>query len=316
VSLEDIEGLSMSSDDLIHIEKDNVPLPPKNAEVFTTACDYCITGCGYKVFRWPVGNDGDIDASSNAFGVDFPAPILSGAWASPNQHNIVSVDGKAHNVLVVADKDSTVVNVKGDHSIRGGTIAKKCYNPDSATRDRLQYPMLRVNGELQRISWDDAIDIMAELSQHVLDEYGRSAWAMKMYSYQYWENTHALTKLALGRMRTPAWAVHDQPTGHGPDTPGMADAGIDNFSASYEDWSLADVLFMSGTDPFESKTIPSTAYILLSTGLIGISELLAATFLKSLDLIYLCPTENKSSTINPPILTNKTIVFIFSLTKA
>lgn len=252
----------MSSDDLIHIEKDNVPLPPKNAEVFTTACDYCITGCGYKVFRWPVGNDGDIDASSNAFGVDFPAPILSGAWASPNQHNIVSVDGKAHNVLVVADKDSTVVNVKGDHSIRGGTIAKKCYNPDSATRDRLQYPMLRVNGELQRMSWDDAIDIMAELSQHVLDEYGRSAWAMKMYSYQYWENTHALTKLALGRMRTPAWAVHDQPTGHGPDTPGMADAGIDNFSASYEDWSLADVLFMSGTDPFESKTIVYTEWIL------------------------------------------------------
>lgn len=252
----------MDNDEIIHIEKDNVPIPPSDAEVFTTACDYCITGCGYKVFRWPVGKNGHAGAHQNAFGVNFPAPILSGSWASPNQHNVVSVDGKKHNVLVVADKDLKVVNVGGDHSIRGGTIAKKCYNPDTATRDRLKHPMLRVNGELTRISWDDAIDIMAELSEHTIEKYGRSSWAMKMYSYQYWENTHALTKLALGKIKTPAWAVHDQPTGHGPDTPGMADAGIDNFSASYEDWSLADVLFMAGTDPFESKTIIYTEWIL------------------------------------------------------
>ncbi len=240
----------------------SVPLPPKNAAVFTTACDYCITGCGYKVYRWPVGLDGGVGASDNALAVDFPTSIMSGAWVSPNQHNIISSDGKPHNVIVVADRDAKVVNVGGDHSIRGGTIAKKCYNPKSPTKDRLKHPMMRVNGKLERISWDDAIDIMAELSKHVLDKHGRSAWAMKMFSYQYWENTHALTKLALRKMKTPAWAVHDQPTGHGPDTPGMADAGIDNFSACYEDWSLADVLFMSGTDPFESKTIIFNEWIL------------------------------------------------------
>lgn len=241
---------------------DKVPLPPKDAEIFTTACDYCITGCGYKVYRWPVGKDGSAKAENNIFEMDYPVATLSGGWISPTQHNIVSVNGKPHNIAIIGDRDTEVVNVGGDHSIRGGTIAQKCYNPDTLTHDRLKYPMIRINGKLERVSWDDAIDIMAEVSKYVIDTRGKSAWAMKMFSYQYWENTHALTKLALRGIETPAWAVHDQPTGHGPDTPGMSDAGIDNFSPAYEDWSAADVLFVAGTDAFESKTIIFNEWIL------------------------------------------------------
>ena len=250
------------SNKMVNKSETEVLLPPKNVEVFTTACDYCITGCGYKVYRWPVGEGGKPTPEGNAFNALYPVGPLSGQWISENQHNVVDVDGKKHNVVIVADKDTKVVNVGGDHSIRGGTIAKKCYNPDSPTKDRLKYPQVRINGKLERISWDDAIDIMAEISNYTIEKYGVSSWAMKMFSYQYWENTHALTKLAFQGVQTPAWAVHDQPTGHGPDTPGMSDAGIDNFSACYEDWSLADVLFIAGTDPFESKTIIFNEWIL------------------------------------------------------
>jgi len=240
-----------------------VPLPPPNAEIFTTACDYCIVACGYKVYRWPVGSrEGGPKAHQNALGIDFPANIMSGQWVSPNKHNIVMVNGKPHHILIMADADTEVVNVGGNHSIRGGTIAQKCYNPKTLTKDRLKYPMLRVNGSLRRISWEMAFDIMAEVSQHVIDKYGKEAWAMKMFSYQFWENTYALTKLALRSIRTAAFAVHDQPTGHGSDTPGLSDAGIDPFSAAYEDWKSADVLFISGTDPFESKTIIFTEWIM------------------------------------------------------
>jgi len=237
-----------------YIPTEKVPLPPKDAEVFTTVCDYCITGCGYKVYRWPIGKDGSPKAGNNAFATDYPIPRLGNGWISPTQHNIVTANGKQHNIAIIADH-TDVVNRRGDHSIRGGTIAQKCYNPKTPTRDRLKYPMIRINGKLTRIAWKDAIDIMAEVSKYVLETRGKSAWAMKMFSYQYWENTHALTKLALRGIETPAWAVHDQPTGHGPDTPGMSDAGIDNFSPAYKDWGAADVLFISGTDPFESKTI-------------------------------------------------------------
>ena len=237
-----------------------VPLPPKDAEVFTTACDYCIVACGYKVYPWSIAQKSGT-AKDNALNTSYPTFALSGKWISSNQHNIVSHNGEPHYVAVIADSDSKVVNKGGDHSIRGGTIAQKCYNPLTPTKDRLKYPMIRVNGKLQRYSWDEVMEVMSEISKYVIAKRGESAWAMKMYSYQYWENTHALTKLALRKIKTPAWAVHDQPTGHGPDTPGMADAGIDNFSASYEDWGMADTLLIVGTDPYESKTIIFNEFI-------------------------------------------------------
>ena len=241
---------------------DYVPIPPKDAEVFTTACDYCVVACGYKVYRWPVGTEGGTSADQNALGVDYPAPVMSGKWISTNQHNVVTFNGDKYNVAVIADSEATVVNVGGDHSIRGGTIAKKCYNPDTLTADRLLYPMIRVDGKLKRVSWDLALDVVAEMSRYVIDKHGEDAWALKMFSYQYFENTYALTKLALRDIRTVAFAVHDQPTGAGSDTPGMSDAGIEPFSSSYEDMSIADTLFLSGTDPFETKTIVFNEWIL------------------------------------------------------
>ena len=237
-----------------YVPKSRVPLPPPDAEVLTTCCDYCVVACGYKVFRWPVGKEGGLKASENAMGTDYPVPPNTGRWVSPNMHNIVLVDGKKHNVIVMPDYDAKVVNVGGAHSIRGGCIAQKCYNPDSPTKDRLQHPQLRVNGKLEKISWDDAIDIMAEVSKHVLKKHGENAWAQKMFSYQFFENTYALTKLAFRNIETLAFAFHDNPS-NAEDTPGWRDMGFDNFSASYEDFSIADTLFISGTDPFETKSV-------------------------------------------------------------
>jgi arsenite oxidase large subunit len=248
---------------LDYTPQDSVPLPPKDAEVHTTACDYCIVGCGYKVYTWPVGgSEGGPNAEENALGADFPGGVLR-PWISPNQHNIVQVDGQEHHVVVLPDFEAQVVNRLGNHSIRGGTLALKCYNPDSATRERLLYPQIRVDGELTRVDWDVALDVMAAVSQHVLKNHGESAWAMKTYSYEFFENTYAITKLAFGAIKTPAFAPHDKP-GAGNDTAGVDDAGIVTFSASYEDWGSADVLFISGTDPFETKTIVFTEWMMKS----------------------------------------------------
>ncbi|MCP5094932.1 MAG: arsenate reductase (azurin) large subunit [Chloroflexi bacterium] len=239
---------------------DRVPLPPPNAKVVTTACDYCIVACGYKVYTWPEGQEGGPAASDNAFGTAFPAEGTD-IWYSPNQHNIVSVDGKPHNVVIVPDVDSEVVNTRGNYSIRGGTLALKCYNPDTPTRDRLADPLVRINGELTAVSWDFALDIMAAVSQHVIEKYGEASWAMKTYSYEFYENTYAISKLAFTSIGTPAYAPHDKP-GAGNDTAGIDDSGIITFSASYQDWADSDVLFISGMDPFESKTVIFTSWLM------------------------------------------------------
>ncbi|MBI4278198.1 MAG: molybdopterin-dependent oxidoreductase, partial [Armatimonadetes bacterium] len=240
--------------------KDRVPLPPRDARVYTTACDYCIVGCGYKAFVWPVGLEGRSRAGQNALGLDFPTRLLQG-WISPNQHNIVQVDGRKHHVVVIPDPAATVVNRQGNHSIRGGTLALKCFNAEGPTQDRLQQPLIRIGGALRPVSWDTALDVMAEVSRHVLRRYGEAAWAMKTYSYQYFENTYAISKLAFRAIGTPAYSPHDKP-GAGADTAGLDDSGIEAFSASYEDWSLADVIFISGTDPYETKTVIFTEWMM------------------------------------------------------
>ena len=240
---------------------DRVPLPPRDAKVFTTACDYCIVGCGYKAYVWPDGREGGPRADQNAFGIDYPAPPLSGRWVSPNQHNYCLVDGKKHHVVVLPDGDATVVNRGGNHSIRGGCIAQKVYNPEGPTKERLQRPLLRVGGELVPVSWDLALEIMADVSRYVIDKFGEAAWGMKTFSYQYFENTYAISKLAFEAIMTPAYAPHDKP-GPGNDTAGVDDAGIITFSASYEDSSLADVMFISGTDPYETKTVLFTEWMM------------------------------------------------------
>ncbi|MHA1567750.1 MAG: arsenate reductase (azurin) large subunit [Alphaproteobacteria bacterium] len=245
-----------------YIPETTVPLPPRDADVISTACDYCIVACGYKVYRWPVagGKEGGPKADENAFGADFPVDIL-GPWIAPNQHNIVLHDGAPHHVVIIPDKDAKFVNTDGDSSIRGGAIAKKCYNPQTPTRDRLRNPLLRIYGTLMPVPWDFALDIAAEVGKHVIAKHGENAYGVKTFSYQYIENTYAITKYALRHINTANFTFHDTPSDV-TSTPGFRDAGFDNFSASYEDWRDAEMLLICGTDPYETKTILFTQWIM------------------------------------------------------
>ena len=229
------------------LTKQSVPLPPNDAKIQTTACEYCPVACGYKVFSWPVeGPNGGPTADANALKADFPVGVQSGRWPSPSMHSVVTIDGKLSNVLVMPDPDATVVNVGGTHSVRGGTLALKLYRPDGPTRDRLQHPLLRINGTLQPIPWDMATDIIAELAKHVVETHGELAMGFKHYSYEFFENTYAITKLAYTGIGTPNVGPHHN-TGHGTDTPGLDDTGVDSFSAGFADYKAADVLMIIGT---------------------------------------------------------------------
>ena len=109
-----------------YVPEESVPLPPADADIITTACDYCIVACGYKVYRWPVsgGKRGGPDASENAFAESFPVDPL-GSWVAPTQHNIVLHNGEPHHVVIIPDKDTEFVNPRGNSSIRGGPSPRK-----------------------------------------------------------------------------------------------------------------------------------------------------------------------------------------------
>lgn len=245
-----------------YIPETDVPLPPKDAEVLTTACDYCIVACGYKVYRWPVagGRNGGPTAETNAFDEDFPVAPL-GSWVAPNQHNIVLHKGEPHHVVIIPDKETDAVNINGDSSLRGGCIAQKCYNPQTPTRDRLKTPMMRIYGILQPVPWDLALEVAAEVGKHVIAKHGANAYGVKTFSYQYIENTYAISKYALRSVNTANFTFHDTPSDVS-STPGFRDAGFDNFAPSYEDWRDAETLLICGTDPYETKTILWTQWIM------------------------------------------------------
>jgi arsenite oxidase large subunit len=245
-----------------YIPETNIPLPPVDADVISTACDYCIVACGYKVYRWPVrsGKVGGPKADQNAFGVDFPVEIL-GPWVAPNQYNVVLHENEPHHVIIIPDKDAKHVNINGNSSIRGGAIAQKVYNPQTPTRDRLKSPMIRMFGVLMPVPWDFALDIAAEVGKHVIEKHGANAYCVKTFSYGYMENTYAITKYALRHISTANFTFHDTPSDV-TSTPGFRDAGFDNFGPSYEDWRDADTLMICGTDPYESKTILFTDWIM------------------------------------------------------
>ncbi|MFT7623608.1 MAG: arsenite oxidase large subunit, partial [Myxococcota bacterium] len=204
-------------------------------------------------------------------------------WISPQMINQVTIDGQPHHIVIMPDPDATVVNPGGDHTL-GATLAQRLYNPKTPTADRLKQPLLRIDGELVPISWSDATDLVAGYSGFVLDppesagltRSGPLAWGMKTYSYQFYENTYAITKLAFEAVGTPCWAPHDK-AAEGSDTPGISDAGINVFSASYQDWRDADVVFCSGVALYDAHGVLFSQWVRGSDKLIVVNPRRDAT---------------------------------------
>ena len=85
----------------------------------------------------------------------------------------------SEGVIKWVETDNTGTDeVWGDHQVRaclrGRSIRRRVYNPD-----RLKYPMKRVGkrgeGRFERISWDEALDTIADNLKRIKQEYGNEA---------------------------------------------------------------------------------------------------------------------------------------------
>lgn len=231
-----------------------IPLPPKDAEVHTMSCQYCIVGCGYKSYVWSAsGPNGTPDAAGNALGADYPVAPLSGQWIAPSMFNVIRrADGKDYNVAIVPDKDC-VVN-KGNHSPRGGSNAQGIWSPYGPTYDRLQFPMVKVAGAQQAISWDAAIEIMAATIGYAKEKYGGPAMAIRFYAYQFYENTFPITKFYFGDIGTPNGAIHNRAS-MGGETTALGDMGLETWGTAYEDGMEAQTVVGWGANLYECQDV-------------------------------------------------------------
>ena len=79
---------------------------------------------------------------------------------------VLAEDGKAVGIEYLAEAP---VN-EGALCPKGNAALDVLSHPD-----RLIYPQRRVNGRLERIGWDDALDILAENIHRIRDTYGADA---------------------------------------------------------------------------------------------------------------------------------------------
>jgi arsenite oxidase large subunit len=241
-----------------------LPVPPKNAKVHTSACQYCNVGCGYKIYTWPVKNTPN--------GTSPPAGPL-GDWVSPTFVTRGSVDGKDSYIAVVPDKDC-VVN-KGDHSPRGGTNALTVFtkrkHPLSDPTERNLYPQMRDKrgGPLRRVSWDEALNRVADAIKAQLDAGGPSSIGLWGADHLSPEMNFATTKLffapsprglynpALGPDAGVAVrAIHNRPKWNSEHPSIEANFGSANtLLYSYKDFELADTVLMSGANSYVTGTV-------------------------------------------------------------
>src|ERR671911_850384 len=254
----------------LFLGQDRLPVPPKNARKYTTACQFCNVGCGYIAYTWPV--EDTPDQGTGAVGGELPSGAL-GDWVSPAFVTRRDIQGVDSYVAVVPDKDC-VVN-RGDHSPRGGTNALTVYterdHPLTKPSERLLTPQIRTEkgGELEDASWDEALDTVADRLKETLDSKEPSAIGVWVADHLSAELNFASTKLFFAE---PPGGLYDK--GLGPDE-GVAVRAIHNRAKwnsehpsiaehfgsastllySYSDFEAADTVLISGANSYETGTV-------------------------------------------------------------
>ena len=159
-------------------------------------------------------------------------------------------------------RDGKVVSVRGnpDHPVNLGKLCPKGLAEHYAidADGRARYPLLRKNGQLIRISWEEAIDTLVERFGAVQQKYGPESLGIVSTGQLVTEEFYALGKLVQLGFRTSNY--------DGNTTLCMSTAvagykrsfGSDGPPGAYEDLEDADVILLIGANVAENHPILCT----------------------------------------------------------
>ena len=237
---------------------DRLPIIPKDAKEFNVTCHYCIVGCGYKAYSWPVNKQGGAAADQNKFGVDLAKqqPAETAAWYSPSMYNIVQQNGEDVHIVIKPDKDCVVNSGLG--SVRGARMAEMSYSRARNTElQRLTDPMVWRYGQMQPTSWDDALDLVARVTVAVINDMGEDGLFVSAFDHGGagggYENTWGTGKLYFGAMKVKNIRIHNRPA-YNSEVHATRDMGVGELNNCYEDAELADTIVAVGTNALETQT--------------------------------------------------------------
>jgi arsenite oxidase large subunit len=114
--------------------------------------------------------------------------------------------------------------------------------------------MVKVAGAQQPISWEAAIEIMAETIGYAKETWGGPAMAIRFYAYQYYENTYPITKFYFGDVGTPNGAIHNRAS-MGGETTALGDIGLETWGTAYDDGMAAQTVVAWGANLYECQDV-------------------------------------------------------------
>lgn len=236
---------------------DRIALPPADAERSNLVCHFCIVGCGYHVYKWPVNREGGRAPEQNALGLDFrrQVPPLQATMTQAMTSVIRDRDGAEHRVMIVPDKDC-VVN-QGQASTRGGQLASVLYGDTAVAAQRLLHPRLHTGDDWVDTPWDHASALYAAVAQRVLDTDGPDGLYFNCSDHGGagggFEFTWGTGKLMFTAIGTQRVRIHNRPA-YNSECHASRDMGISELNNAYEDAEVADTIFAIGTNPYECQT--------------------------------------------------------------
>jgi arsenite oxidase large subunit len=237
---------------------DRLPIVPANAKKQNVVCHYCIVGCGYHAYSWPVNQQGGTSPSENAFGADLTKQqgTSAEAWYSPSMYNIVKQNGQDVHIVIKPDKACEVNSGLG--SIRGARIAEMSYSKARQTQQhRLTDPMVWRYGSMMPTSWDDALDLVARVTAAVIKDQGEDGLFVSAFDHGGagggYENTWGTGKLYFGAMKVKNIRIHNRPA-YNSEVHSTRDMGVGELNNCYEDAELADTIVAIGCNSLETQT--------------------------------------------------------------
>jgi arsenite oxidase large subunit len=237
---------------------ERLPIIPADATTHNVTCHYCIVGCGYKAYTWPINKQGGTDPKSNIFGVNLAEQQAadSEAWYSPSMYNVVKQNGKDVHLVVKPDKECVVNSGLG--SIRGARMAENRRSDKTGTQQqRLEEPMIWRYGTWQPTSWDDALDLVARVTARVIDKGNEDDLFVSMFDHGGsaggYENTWGTGKLYFESMKVKHCRIHNRPA-YNSEVHSTRDMGVDELNYAYEDYGLTDTIMLIGANSLETQT--------------------------------------------------------------
>jgi arsenite oxidase large subunit len=237
---------------------DRLPIIPANAKAHNVTCHYCIVGCGYHAYTWPVNKQGGAAPEANIFGVNLAEqqPAETDAWYAPSMYNVVKQDGRDVHIVIKPDHACEVNSGLG--SVRGARMGESRFSEQRGTQQqRLTDPMVWRYGSMQPTSWEDAYDLVARVTAAVIKEQGEDGLFVSMFDHGGsaggYENTWGTGKLYFGSMKIKNVRIHNRPA-YNSEVHATRDMGVGELNNCYEDAELADTIVAVGTNPLETQT--------------------------------------------------------------